>query len=346
MHNFLSRTSASLLQCSITLLHITTRTRKMQEHSHPSTSRQNKRCDKSGTEKGKRMRVQEGALHVRILPSTVSLPDFANHLQCSIALHAIQCKKRTARPLHPRILTLHLFARQTVLQPPARRDGGSCKSKGQPSKSNIHAHLSLSDIRKSAAVLVNPAHRRVRKENARAFPPLSLPASRTNDVTKVERTRESACEYNRKPSTFGSIDPRYLSRTSADRLSSAQKRQQGRSTHPHLNAPSFRTTNGVTTTGLKRRRIMQEQETALHQLSLSDIRKPAAALNNPVAHHRTHEEKCKSSPTPLTASKKNDVTSLGIEKCNRTQNIFLTNNSKLGRIQGSNPVFKRECKPR
>jgi len=130
MHNFLSRTSASLLQCSITLLHITTRTRKMQEHSHPSTSHQNKRCDKSGTEKGKRMRVQEGALHVRILPSTVSLPDFANQLQCSIALHAIQCKKRTARPLHPRILTLHLFARQTVLQPPARRDGGSCKSKG------------------------------------------------------------------------------------------------------------------------------------------------------------------------------------------------------------------------
>ena len=115
---------------------------------------------------------------------------------------------------------------------------------------------------------------------------------------------------------------------------------------PHLNAPPLRTTNGVTTTGLKRRRIMQEQETALHQLSLSDIRKPAAALNNPVAHHRTHEEKCKSIPTPLTASKKNDVTSLGIEKCNRTQNIFLTNNSKLGRIQGSNPVFKRECKPR
>ena len=31
---------------------------------------------------------------------------------------------------------------------------------------------------------------------------------------------------------------------------------------PHLNAPPLRTTNGVTTTGLKRRRIMQEQETA------------------------------------------------------------------------------------
>ena len=53
---------------------------------------------------------------------------------------------------------------------------------------------------------------------------------------------------------------------------------------------------------------MQEQETALHQISLLDIRKPAAVLDNPVAHHRTHQERCKSIPTLLTASKKNDVT--------------------------------------
>ena len=42
-----------------------------------------------------------------------------------------------------------------------------------------------------------------------------------------------------------------------------------------------------------------------------------------------HEEKCKGITTLLTTSKKNDVTSLGIEKCNYMQNIFLTNNNKF-----------------
>ena len=65
---------------------------------------------------------------------------------------------------------------------------------------------------------------------------------------------------------------------------------------PHLNAPPLRTTNGVTTTGLKRRSIMQEKETTLHQLSLSDIRTPAAVLNNVVAHHRMHEENARAFP--------------------------------------------------
>jgi hypothetical protein len=146
-------------------------------------------------------------------------------------------------------------------------------------------------------VFINPTHHRVHEENARAFPPLSLPAFRINDVTKVEHTRESACKYKRDPSKFESINPRYLSQTSACQLSSAQKRQQGRSTHPHLNAPPFRMKNGVTTTGLKRRRIMQEQEMALHQLSFLDICKPAGVLNNIFAHHRTDEENARAFPT-------------------------------------------------
>jgi hypothetical protein len=55
-------------------------------------------------------------------------------------------------------------------------------------------------------------------------------------------------------------------------------------------------TNGVTTISLKRWRIMQEQETTLHQLSLLDICKPAAVLNNPVSHHRTIEENARAFP--------------------------------------------------
>ena len=52
MHTFVTRTSASMLQCSITL-HTTMCTRKMQEgHSHPSTSVQNKRCDKEQNRQG------------------------------------------------------------------------------------------------------------------------------------------------------------------------------------------------------------------------------------------------------------------------------------------------------
>jgi hypothetical protein len=136
----------------------------------------------------------------------------------------------------------------------------------------------------------------VHKENARAFPPLSLTTFRINDVTKVEQTRESACEYKRDPSTFGSIDLWYLSQTSANQLSSAQKRQQGPSTQPHLNAPPFCMKNGVIATILKRWRIMQEKETTLHQLFLSDINKPAVVLNNPIAHHRTHEENARAFP--------------------------------------------------
>jgi hypothetical protein len=48
---------------------------------------------------------------------------------------------------------------------------------------------------------------------------------------------------------------------------------------PHFNTPTLHTTNGVTTTDLKRQRIVQEQEIALPinihaQLCLLDIRKP------------------------------------------------------------------------
>ena len=77
MHNFVSRTFANVLQCSITL-HTTVCTRKIQEdHSYPSSSVQNKQCDKSEIDKGKQMQVQKGALHKWInLPSMVSLSDF------------------------------------------------------------------------------------------------------------------------------------------------------------------------------------------------------------------------------------------------------------------------------
>ena len=114
MHNFLSWTSANLLQCSITLLHITTCTRKIPKHSHPSTSIQNRRCDKSGIEKGKHMRVQEGALHIWILPSTVSLSYFRKPTVVfdSPTCYSVQEKDSKATP------PLHLNA------PPLRTTNG------------------------------------------------------------------------------------------------------------------------------------------------------------------------------------------------------------------------------
>ena len=78
---------------------------------------------------------------------------------------------------------------------------------------------------------------------------------------------------------------------------------------PHLNAPPLRTTNGVTTTGLKRRRIMQEQGTAVqikHPCTSFSLGHPQICSSAPQPCTSPHAQgKCKSIPTPLSTSIQN-----------------------------------------
>jgi hypothetical protein len=72
-----------------------------------------------------------------------------------------------------------------------------------------------------------------------------------------------------------------------------QEKDNKASPPPHLNAPTLHKTNGVTTTGLKRQRIMQEKEISLPinihaQCCLLGIHKPTIVLNN--LAHCVHEE--------------------------------------------------------
>ena len=82
---------------------------------------------------------------------------------------------------------------------------------------------------------------------------------------------------------------------------------------PHLNAPALRTTNGVTTTALKRRRIMQRARDGppnQHPCTTFSLGHPQACCSaqQPCCTSPRARGRCKSIPTPLPATKINGVT--------------------------------------